>query len=153
LDKKTKQDLKKIQKYIDKGNTVAAAARKVGWSRQKAHAHVARGTLVIGGDVAITTLVDSPEIYWEFGKVISKMLKGGTYGTHMAAVPEHFLSLVAAVDDKKAFNVVVTNLAQWLLDHFSDRRDFRSYIRFIRYCAEPKTTLLRKVCVARYLDG
>jgi len=149
----TRRALNKIQRLLDKGETVSAAAAKVGWRRQRAHAHVARGNLSVGGDVAITTLVDSPEIYKRFGKVISGMIKGGRYGGHMAAMPRGFLDLVSDVDDKKAYNIVVTRFAEWLLSHFSDRKDLRGHMRFIRYCARKDISLLRKVCVARYLNG
>jgi len=150
MDKETKSTLKKIQSRLNKGDSVTAAASSVGWRRQRAHAHVARGNLSLGGDVTSKMDVKAPEIYHKFGKVIAHKIRGGKYGSTLQEVSTHMTSLIASIDDSKAYNVVITRLAAWMLENC---KPSPLDAMFIRYCSLKNITLLRKVCVARYNRG
>ena len=147
MDKETQRILGKIQRQIDKGESLSAAASKVGWRRQRAHAHLARGNLTIEEKVFPKTKVDAPEIYRKFGKVVAHMIEDKKYGSTLLMVATFFVQFVADIDDKKAYNVVITRFANWILD----KAPHRNSVQFLLYCSNPNTSLLRKVCVARYL--
>lgn len=150
MNKEDQKKLGRIQRLLDKGGSVSQAAKSVGWRRQRAHAHVARGNLTIGGSVTNTTHVDSPEIYRQFGKVISYMIKTGKYGHFLSGVTKDFEHLVADINDKKAYNIVITKFAGWMMENC---KPSQKNAAFIRYCAQKDISLLRKVCVARYERG
>ena len=147
MDKETQRILGKIQRQIDKGESLSAAASKVGWRRQRAHAHMARGNLTIDEKVSTKTKVDAPEIYRKFGKVVGHMIENKKYGSALLMVATLFVQFVSDIDDKKAYNVVITRFAKWILD----KAPHRNSVQFLLYCSNPNISLLRKVCVARYL--
>ena len=150
LSNEAKKDLVKIQKYMDSGCQITEAAKKVGWSRQKVHAHYARGKITTHTNVKPSTKVTDREVYKKFGKAIYHMICDGSYGKTISDVSKNIVKLVASIEDKNAYNILISRFSNWSLENCSPKSKEQS--KFLKYCSDEGTSLLRKICIAKYIS-